>query len=399
MSEEDFSVVDLFCGLGGMSLGFEQPERLNNLGELGYEGLGFDGRAFRTVLAVDSNKDATATVHEHFPEAKVLTKDIREIDSFKQWEGTDVVVGGPPCQGFSNLNSTKTEDLDDDRNELWREFMRAVEDIQPKVFLIENVPRFLNCQQAVDAVECAEDLGYTTVVDRIWSHEYGVPQKRHRAFIFGSRIGTPVVPAPTEEPVRTVNDAIGDLPSTPNNENWHNTRNFSEKTIKRMDNVPKGGNRFDIPEDLLPECWKDYKGGGTDLFGRLWEDEPSVTIRTGFFKPMKGRHLHPTENRAITLREGARLQTLPDDYTIEGRQHQWRVAQQIGNAVPPKLAYHLGMGIKAHLEGLDGAILPAETSDDFPFDRPNKVPEDVLFNYPSSSQSESEAELSGQSSA
>ncbi|MFC7047297.1 DNA cytosine methyltransferase [Halobacteriaceae archaeon GCM10025711] len=104
-----------------------------------------------------------------------------------------------------------------------------------------------------------------------------------------------------------------------------------------MEHVPKGGNRFDIPGDLLPECWIGYDDGGHDLFGRLINDEPSVTIRTGFFKPMKGRHLHPTENRAITIREGARLQTIPDSYTIEGRQHQWRVAQQIGNAVPPSL--------------------------------------------------------------
>lgn len=378
MGTKEYKVVDIFCGAGGLSLGMDQPERLNGMGNLEFENLGYEGRGFKTILAIDSNKDATATFEEHFPNAEVITGPVENTDSFKEWTEADVVVGGVPCQGFSNLNSTKTEELDDERNELWQEFMRIVEDVKPDVFLIENVPRFLASQQGKAAVERGEELGYTVVVDDLWAHEYGVPQKRHRAFVIGSKLGTPVTPAPTDEPVKKVRDAIGDIPQEPNNENWHNTRNFSEKTIKRMEAVPEGGNRFDIPEELLPECWKGYEGSGTDLFGRLWWGEPSVTIRTGFFKPMKGRHLHPTENRAITLREGARLQTLPDDYSIEGRQHQWRVAQQIGNAVPPKLAYHLGKAIKAHLEGLDGELREEESEGDDPFKRPVRVDEETL---------------------
>lgn len=367
MNDKARHLVDLFSGLGGLSLGLEKPDQLNGMGNLEYENLKSPGNGFQTVLAVDENEDAAATVEHHFPNAEVIAKDINQIGSFTQWDDAEVVVGGPPCQGFSNLNSTKTEDLEDERNNLWKEYMRALEDIQPDVFLIENVPRFLNSQEGADAVSRAEDLGYTTVVDRLWAHEYGVPQKRHRAFIIGSKVGTPVFPAPTEGPVRTVKDAIGDLPKKPNNENWHDTRNFSEKTINRMKAVPEGGNRFDIPEKLLPECWQDYEGSGTDLFGRLWIDEPAVTIRTGFFKPMKGRHLHPTENRAITLREGARLQTIPDSYTIKGRQAQWRVAQQIGNAVPPKLAYHLGWAIEAHLQGLEGEVREQADDGEDPF--------------------------------
>lgn len=379
MSNGTYRVVDLFSGLGGLSIGLEQPERLNGLGNLGYENLGFPGKRFKTILAVDENQDAAETIKQHFPEADVIDNEIGKIDSFRKWDNADIVIGGPPCQGFSNLNSTKTEELDDDRNELWSEFLRAVEDIQPDIFLIENVPRFLNSNQAVEAVSKAESLGYTTIVDKLWAHKYGVPQKRHRAFIFGSKIGTPVMPAPINGPVRTVSDAIGDLPNEPNDKNWHNNRNFSDKTLRRMDEVPEGGNRFDIPDALLPECWQGYEGSGTDLFGRLWEDKPAVTIRTGFYKPMKGRHLHPTENRAITIREGARLQTIPDDYTIAGRQAQWRIAQQIGNAVPPKLAYHLGMAIKAHLEGLEGELKEDQDENTDPFNWPIRVGENELI--------------------
>ncbi|SFR35850.1 DNA (cytosine-5)-methyltransferase 1 [Halogeometricum rufum] len=381
MSGEAHRLVDLFSGLGGLSLGLEQPDRLNGIGDLKYEGLTTPGNGFRTVLAVDNNEDAAATVEHHFPDAEVINEDITQIESFTEWSDADVVVGGPPCQGFSNLNSTKTDELDDDRNQLWEEFMRTVNDIQPDLFLIENVPRFLDSKEGSEVVAQAEEMGYNTVVDRLWAHKYGVPQRRHRAFIIGSRLGTPVFPATTSEPVRTVRDAIADLPTKPNNENWHNTRNFSEKTIKRMEAVPEGGNRFDIPEELLPECWKGYESGGTDLFGRLWMDEPAVTIRTGFHKPMKGRHLHPSENRAITLREGARLQTIPDDYTIQGRQHQWRVAQQIGNAVPPKLAYHLGWAIEAHLQGLEGGLRVEAEEEDDPFAWPERVAQDELEDH------------------
>lgn len=380
---ESYRVIDLFSGAGGLSLGFEQPERLNGIGNLGYKDLGHHGRRFKTILAVDSNMDVIATVRTHFPDIDVIGKNIEKIESFEQWSEADVVIGGPPCQGFSNLNSTKTVELDDIRNKLWYEYMRAVEDIQPDMFLIENVPRFLNSQEAADAVNYAENIGYTTVVDKLWAHEYGVPQKRHRAFILGSKLGTPTMPAPTNEPIRTVKDAIGDLPLEPNDENWHNTRNFSEKTIKRMKCVPEGGNRFDLPQELLPECWKGYEGSGTDLFGRLWENRPAVTIRTGFFKPMKGRHLHPTQNRAITFREGARLQTIPDDYTIEGRQSQWRVAQQIGNAVPPKLAFHLSTAIKAHLEGFNGELRETADQGDNPYKWPTRVTGEQSSKYQS----------------
>lgn len=356
MDRPPYEVVDLFSGAGGFSLGLEMPARLNGLADLGYDRLGFEEEVFETVVAVEQDDNTAETFRRNF-DAEVVEGDIRDIDSFEQWDEADIVVGGPPCQGFSNLNKTRTEELDDERNTLWRQFLRAVEEIDPDVFLLENVPRFLKSRQGARTVEIAEELGYTTVVDTLWAHEYGVPQKRKRAFVLGSKLGVPFFPAKTDEETKTVRDAIGDLPDEPTEENWHVSRtHVTELSKKRFAEVPPGGNRYDLPEELMPDCWKDKTRGGTDLFGRLWWDRPSVTIRTEFYKPEKGRYLHPEADRSITIREGARLQTFPDDFEFYGA--RTRVAPQIGNAVPPKLSYHIGQALEAHLDGEVSSIDP-----------------------------------------
>jgi len=361
MASGKYEVIDLFSGAGGISLGFENPEELNGLADLKYSDIGFSSDLFETTVAVEHDDYTAETFRRNF-DAEVIEADIREIDSFSEYSDADIVVGGPPCQGFSNLNSVKTSELEDERNKLWRQYMRAVEEIDPEVFLIENVPRFLKSQEGARTVQIAEELGYTTVVDTLWAHEYGVPQKRKRSFVIGSKLGVPFFPAALDEEVRTVRDAISDLPEEPSEKNWHVSRKrVTELSKKRMREVPKGGNRFDIPTDLLPECWKNKDSGGTDLFGRLWWERPSVTIRTEFYKPEKGRYLHPEANRSITIREGARLQTFPDDFEFVGP--RTRVAPQIGNALPPKLAYHLAEALKLHLNGKESTVNPdAETA-------------------------------------
>lgn len=363
MGQLPYKVVDLFSGAGGFSLGLEMPERLNGLADLGYDGLGFERKTFETIAAVENDDNTAETFRRNF-DAEVVEGDIRDIDSFEHWDEADIVVGGPPCQGFSNLNKTQTEELDDERNTLWRQYLQAVEDIDPDIFLIENVPRFLKSRQGARTVEIAEELGYSTVVDTLWAHDYGVPQKRKRAFVLGSKLGVPFFPEETDEEIKTVRDAIGDLPNEPTEENWHVSRKqVTELSKKRFEEVPPGGNRYDLPEELMPECWKNKTQGGTDLFGRLWWDRPSVTIRTEFYKPEKGRYLHPEANRSITIREGARLQTFPDDFEFYGA--RTRVAPQIGNAVPPKLSYHIGQAMKAHLDGETSSIDPrADTEHD-----------------------------------
>lgn len=357
----------------------EQPERLNGLGELGYENMGYKKRAFKTVLAVEKNEYSARTFRKNF-DAEVKTEDIRSIKNFTGVSNIHVVVGGIPCQGFSNLNSVKTEDLEDERNELWRHFMSAIRDIDPDVFLIENVHRFLSSKEGIKTIGKAEQLGYTTIAETLWAHEFGVPQKRRRSFILGSKLGIPFFPEPLQGDVKTVRDAIQDLPSEPTGENLHVGRDVTERSERRMESVPPGGNRFDIPEDLLPPCWKNHNKAGTDLYGRLWWDKPSVTIRTEFVKPEKGRYLHPVENRSITMREGARLQTLPDDFEFSTEYKKY-ITPMIGNAVPPKLAYHLGVAIKAHLEGIDSSINEKIDSDHEYIQESKSIGWDTLSQY------------------
>jgi DNA (cytosine-5)-methyltransferase 1 len=143
-------------------------------------------------------------------------------------------------------------------------------------------------------------------------------------------------------PYQMVRDAIGDLPLKPTGKDWHIGRNPQQMSVERYRAVPEGGNRFDLARnrpDLLPACWANKPTGTTDVFGRLWWDRPASTIRTEFFKPEKGRYLHPKAHRPITHREAARLQTFFDWFVFEGSKIE--VARQIGNAVPPRLAVAL----------------------------------------------------------
>jgi DNA (cytosine-5)-methyltransferase 1 len=230
------------------------------------------------------------------------------------------------------------------------------------LFVIENVPEFIRSDQFQAFLRtCRRDrlLSQFKIEYRVvHAVEFGVPQRRRRGIVIASRIGDPRWPEPTHgddlfrsAPFVTVRDAIGDLPLEPNGVNWHVGRNPTAKSIERYKAVPAGGNRFDLARnrpDLLPECWRKKKTGTTDVFGRLWWDRPALTIRTEFFKPEKGRYLHPEADRPITHREAARLQTFPDDFVFEGSKTE--VARQIGNAVPPTLAEHVAGAVRDLLD-------------------------------------------------
>jgi len=325
------TMIDLFSGAGGMSLGFVQA-------------------GFKSIYAVENNKWAAETYRENFGDHV----DIRSIEEIERFPKATLIVGGPPCQGFSKLGKQLE---DDPRNQMWRYFLKAVEQVEPLVFVIENVPEILKSAEFVEIKRKAESLGYILEADILHAADYGVPQKRRRAIIIGSKIGKPILPKPTHrnpkaldllsidlEPWVTVREAFEGIASKPNNENWHIGRNPTELSMARYKCIPEGGNRFDLPEELKPNCWKRKTTGSTDVFGRLRWEEPSLTIRTEFFKPEKGRYLHPEEHRPITHREAARLQTFPDDFIFVGSRIE--VAKQIGNAVPCKLANAIALSVK-----------------------------------------------------
>lgn len=331
-----YRFIDLFAGAGGLSLGFTWA-------------------GFKSVFAVEMDPSAAATYKANFGD-HVFTDDIRKIDSFKGYEA-EVIIGGPPCQGFSPLGkmSAKKDKRVEHQsmNALWAEYLRAVKEIRPLAFVVENVPEFLRSCEYQCFREAAESLGYGIAEGVLKAEEFGVPQKRHRGFVIGILGGEASLPTPTYE-TATVRDAIGDLPLEPTDKDLHFKRKPTALSIERYKVIPPGGNRFDLMKkrpDLCPPCWLKKPTGSTDVFGRLEWDKPALTIRTEFYKPEKGCYLHPQAHRPITHREAARLQTFPDDFKFVGSKIQ--IAKQIGNAVPPKLAYYVALHVRKLIEGVE----------------------------------------------
>ncbi|TVR03506.1 MAG: DNA cytosine methyltransferase [Spirochaetaceae bacterium] len=347
-------LIDLFCGAGGLSVGFHWLS---------------DG-AFEPVWANDFNEHAVASYNANFG-AFCVHGDLVDIlqDENSVIPQADIVIGGPPCQGFSLLNKSRA---DDPRKKLWIPFMDVVDRSGAEFFVMENVPQLLGSLEH-DEIQCwASDRGFQTWSGTLLAADYGVPQTRKRAFVVGAKKADPsrffpplrshydprLSPnqfaffsgsyAMDAKPWMTVRSAIGDLPPPQGTEirleppplNLHFGRNPTPKSEARYRAIPdEGMNRFDLQRvapELTPDCWINKSSGGTDLFGRLWWDRPAFTIRTEFFKPEKGRYLHPRQHRPITHREAARFQTFPDGFIFEGTKIE--IARQIGNAVPPLLA-------------------------------------------------------------
>lgn len=341
-------LIDLFAGCGGMTSGFVAT-------------------GFEPALAVEWDLAAAATYAANFGEDHVVCGDIAGVSEDAVPEA-DVVIGGPPCQGFSNLGA---KDPADPRNRLWREYVRVVARARPAVFVIENVDRFRSSHEfglLVDEVERGRLRRYRLTHAVLNAADYGVAQRRHRTIVIGSRVGPPLLPQPThvDRPV-PVRRALHGVPRQPvgtelpdSAETYfgrqvpgsfkaaeiHVGRRPTATSAERYRAVPPGGNRFDLARerpDLLPDCWRNKPTGTTDVMGRLWWDQPSVTIRTEFYKPEKGRYLHPEEHRPITHLEAARLQSFPDDFLWCGS--KVGIAKQIGNAVPPLLARRIAEAV------------------------------------------------------
>ena len=342
-------VLDLFSGAGGLS-----------------EGLRTASQRFDTVRAVESDIAAAGSYGRNHGQGTAYTGTVEEWLESEVVPTADLVIGGPPCQGFSALGK---QDVLDVRNQLWLRYAEAIRQAQPKYFVLENVPAFLNSIQFTrfkQRCEPKRQLGaYTFRAAVLNAADFGAAQVRRRVIVIGHLRdlpfpGFPVATHEREEwlPLKAVLSGLPEyvgktdlpdewtevgkhrLPGAFRTDQLHLTRYYEALSLRRIAHVPAGGNRFDIPTPLLPQCWRRHKTGSGDVMGRLAWDKPSVTIRTEFYKPEKGRYLHPTEHRALTLHEAARIQGFPDDYQWVGSKTS--IARQIGNAVPIPLGLAIG---------------------------------------------------------
>lgn len=365
-----FGVIDVFSGCGGMTCGFVASG------------------SFQPRWAIDFEPDMVSTYRANFDPggSHSAVGDVREwfATNGDELPAAEVVVGGPPCQGFSLLNKNRQTD---ERRELWRFMIEAAERSRASVVVIENVRQLITSPEFRQITRSLHEIGFEHFsADVLCAADFGAPQVRHRTILLASRVGPISLPRPSNcdpnrlaeldgewdlQPWLDVSHAIGDLPEPVGTEvrdepaplNLHFGRNPTAKSLERYRAVPAGGNRFDLLRnrpDITPRCWVKKKSGGTDLFGRLWWDRPSVTIRTEFFKPEKGRYLHPVSDRPITHREGARLQGFPDSFEFKGSKIQ--IARQIGNAVPPPLATAIANEVCRCLQGECTAEYVAETA-------------------------------------
>jgi DNA (cytosine-5)-methyltransferase 1 len=347
-------LIDLFCGAGGMTLGFVDKE--------------FCG-GFESVLAIDNDESSIKTHTANFSGTNISCPIEDWLESNPCVPSADVVIGGPPCQGFSLLNKKRRGDV---RRALWEPYLDVVELSNAKMFVMENVSELYRSPELAAIKDRARRMGFDTTEDILNAADYGAPQTRRRTVVVGWKKGKvlpPTFPPPPTHaaapaigsnlhPWRTVRNVIGDLSEPRGTEirneappyNLHFGRNPTPKSLARYKAVPPGGNRFDLQKNarhLTPGCWIRKTSGGTDLFGRLWWNRPSVTIRTEFFKPEKGRYLHPEKHRPITHREAARLMGFPDRFVFIGSKTE--IAKQIGNAVPPQLAGAIAKMVKETL--------------------------------------------------
>lgn len=319
------TVVDLFSGAGLFSYGFVKE-------------------GFQVIRAIEMNDLACATY------AANLGSHIECADvQIAQPRGRcDVLIAGPPCQGFSTLNIRRARDP---RNLLSLEVVRWARVLRPRVVVVENVAAFLLSPVWGQLAKELEGLGYDVAASEHNALDYGVPQLRRRSFTVATRGGITIPnPKPLRGGFKTVQECWEGLAREPNGVNLHMAPKPSEIALARMKVIPYGGDKRDVMRNapnITPRSWWEVKCQATDVWGRLWWDRPANTLRTTLQNPSKGRYLHPEQHRAISLREAARLHSIPDEWTFVGRPYP--VAKQIGNSVPPRLARSIARAIRSAL--------------------------------------------------
>lgn len=336
--------IDLFAGCGGASLGFI-------------------AEGFRVLAAVENDPQA-AEAYFHNVGLKPFVEDVRTVEGEALLEAAglkptelDVLIGCPPCQGFSTHRRDRRAGWDP-RNRLLEEYLRLIEEVNPGSVVFENVPGLAFGKGSWRLMRVARrltQLGYDVDWDVVQAADFGVPQFRRRLLVIASRLGSPVeLPQPTHgdptstdvkegrlRPWRTVRDAIGSLPALASgqadtDDDLHAARTHSPIALKRLRHIPKdGGGRFSLPANLVLECHTGHTGH-RDVYGRMYWDRPAPTITSGCTNITRGRFAHPEQDRAITEREALLLQGFPSSAKVTG--HHTERALQIGNMVPPALS-------------------------------------------------------------
>jgi DNA (cytosine-5)-methyltransferase 1 len=345
----DVTAVDLFCGVGGLTHGFESAEIPVTAG------IDIDPDC---RFPFEANNDA------EFVEADIAETDSEEIEALFPQDSCKILAGCAPCQPFSNLNNGKDSEGMEDWS-LLREFGRLVRDIQPKIVTMENVIEIRNHQVYSRFIDTLFKHGYDISVNKVDCTNYGVPQNRKRLVILASNLGDISLTDPTHttfEDRPTVRKTIGDDTLNPieagevdNEDLLHRSQALAEKNLERIRQSEPGGTWRDWDDELVLDCHRKDSGSTYDsVYGRMEWDSAAPTITTQFYGYGSGRFGHPEQNRAISLREGAMLQTFPKSYCFltenQDDIHFKQIGRFIGNAVPVRLAEAVGESINQHLD-------------------------------------------------
>jgi DNA (cytosine-5)-methyltransferase 1 len=347
-------IIDLFAGVGGMSLGFSMA-------------------GFEPVLAVEYDVSIANAYKKNHSTAETIADDIKILDienTFKKYQNKVTgVIGGPPCQGFSQKG--KRLSINDERNFMFKYFIKVVEYVKPQFFVLENVPNIITTLDGFfkdEIIDAFKEIGYDVDAKILNAYDYGVPQQRKRAFFIGQK-NKLTIEFPKEKDFKvSVKEAIYDLPfidsgervdfynyeKKPQNDYQqllrkntkgiynHQATNHSKVALERLALIPKGKGREVLPKEHRTKSI--YSG----TWSRLIEDKPAATITTRFDTPSSGLFTHPILDRCLTVREAARIQSFPDSFIFHGTKTSQM--KQVGNAVPPLLAYAIAKNIKKSIK-------------------------------------------------
>ncbi len=335
--------IDLFCGIGGLSYGLKKA--------------GID------IIAGLDNDESCKKAYEKNNKAQFIHADIadynpKKLKALYSKHSTQVLVGCAPCQPFSTMTKKQKKD---NRWNLVKYFTEAVKCIKPHVVSMENVVGFTKTDVFATFIKALEEQGYLIRYKIVFCPNFGISQKRKRLVLLASKLNPISLPNPTHDKNNyiTLKDVIKKLPAlnpgeTHAKDTLHHASSLSEINIKRLQQSSPNGTWDDWDTALLPQCYKNVtnKNFYKNVYGRMSWDDMAPTLTTQFIRLSSGRFGHPEQNRALSLREGALIQTFPKDYYFDTSISNTSIARHIGNAVPPKLGEAIGKAIKKHLRGM-----------------------------------------------